>query len=399
MNDKPLIVHVLYRLDTGGMERMLVTLINRTCQRYHHAVICLEGYGALRDEIEPDDVTCLALDKKPGKDWYCYFRLWRALRNLKPDLVHTYNVGAVDAAPIARLAGVRRVVHAERGRDAVDPRGESRKYRRLRRWLLPFIDRYLAVSRDLQNWLMDKVGIPSSRVVCIPNGIDVAAFTATENERSTRPLLGSFAPPGTVLIGTVGRLDAVKDQAGLIAAFRILCESLPHECERLRLVLLGEGSQRAALESQIASAGLSTQVRLLGNRKDVAPLLAEFDVFALSSIAEGMPGVLLEAMASGLPVVATDVGGVGEVVVAGVTGTLVSANDPKALAGALMDYVLDETLRAKHGAAGHECVVARFSLQTMLSAYMELYDGLLDGQHHQHEQVVEATRTTEHREN
>lgn len=399
MNDKPMIVHVLYRLDTGGMERMLVTLINRTCQRYHHAVICLEGYGALRDEIEPDDVPCLALDKKPGKDWHCYFRLWRALRDLKPDLVHTYNVGAVDAALIARLAGVRRVVHAERGRDAADPRGESGKYRLLRRWLLPFIDRYLAVSMDLQNWLMEKVGIPSSRVVCIPNGIDATAFSATGNERSTRPLLGSFAPPGTVLIGTVGRLDAVKDQAGLITAFRILCEALPHECSRLRLVLLGEGSQRAALESQIASAGLSARVRLLGNRNDVAPLLAEFDVFALSSIAEGMPGVLLEAMASGLPVVATDVGGVGEVVVAGMTGTLVSANDPKALAGALMDYVLDEGLRAEHGAAGRECVMARFSLQTMLSAYTEFYDGLLDRPRHQHEQVVEATRATGHREN
>lgn len=398
MNDKPLIVHVLYRLDTGGMERMLVTLINQTCQRYRHAVICLEGYGALRDQIEPDDVKCVALDKAPGKDWRCYFKLWRVLRNLKPDLVHTYNIGAVDVAPVARLAGVRRVVHAERGRDAADPRGESRKYRLLRRWLLPFIDRYLAVSTDLQNWLIEKVGIPSSRVVCIPNGIDVTAFAAAAAEGSARTLLGPFAPPGTVLIGTVGRLDAVKDQAGLIAAFRILCEALPHERERLRLVLLGEGSQRAALESRIARDGLLTQVRLLGNRSDVAALFAEFDVFALSSIAEGMPGVLLEAMASGLPVVATDVGGVGEVVVSGVTGTLVSASDPKALAVALRDYVLDEGLRTKHGAAGRERAVTRFSLQTMLSAYTELYDGLLDGTHHQHQQIVAATRATEHKE-
>lgn len=380
MNAQPLIVHVLYRLDTGGMEHMLVTLINQTCQCYRHAVICLEGYGALRDQIEPDDVVCVALAKRPGKDWRCYFRLWRVLRDLRPDLVHTYNIGAVDVAPVARLAGVRRVVHAERGRDAADPRGESRKHQLLRRWLLPFIDRYLAVSMDLQDWLVEKVGIPFSRVACIPNGIDATAFAGTAHERGVRPLLGAFAPAGTVLIGTVGRLDAVKDHAGLIAAFRILCEALPHQREQLRLVLLGGGPQRAALEAQIARGELSTQVRLLGNRSDVAALLAEFDVFALSSIAEGMPGVLLEAMASGLPVVATDVGGVGEVVVAGMTGTLVPAGDPHALAAALRTYVADEQLRRRHGAAGRARVAARFSLHSMVSAYVALYDELLGRQ-------------------
>lgn len=377
MNDRPLIVHVLYRLDTGGMEHMLVTLINQTCQRYRHAVVCLEGYGALRNRIESADVVCVALGKRSGKDWRCYFRLWRILRDLGPDLVHTYNIGAVDVAPVARLAGVRHVVHAERGRDAADPRGESRKYRLLRRGLLLFIDRYLAVSRNLQDWLTEKVGIPSSRVACIPNGVDVTAFAGAAHERRPRRLLGAFAPPGTVLIGTVGRLDAVKDHAGLIAAFRILCEAWPRQGEQLRLVLLGAGSLRAALESQVERGGLSAQVRLLGNRSDVAALLAEFDVFALSSIAEGMPGVVLEAMASGLPVVATDVGGVSEVVEAGVTGTLVPAGDPHALAAAMHAYVADEQLRRRHGDAGCARVAAHFSLRTMVSAYVALYDELL----------------------
>ncbi len=398
MNDRPLIAHVLYRLDTGGMERMLVTLINHTHQSYHHVVICLEGYGALRDQIEPDDVMCVVLGKKPGKDWGCYFRLWRILRKLRPDLVHTYNIGALDMALVARLAGVRHVVHAERGRDAADPRGENRKYRLLRRWLLPLIDRYLPVSRDLQNWLIEKVGIPSSRIVCIPNGIDVASF-ATASKSGVRPLLGSFAPPGTLLIGTVGRLDAVKDQPGLITAFCHLCEALPGERERLRLVLVGEGPQRAVLESRIAGTGLSAQIRLLGNRNDVAALLAEFDVFVLSSIAEGMPGVLLEAMAVGLPVVATAVGGVNEVVVADVTGILVPASDSEALAGALASYVLDAGLRTQHGTAGRVRVISHFSLQTMLSAYTALYDELLNHDYYQHQQSVTApcaTRQKEH---
>jgi sugar transferase (PEP-CTERM/EpsH1 system associated) len=395
MNGRPMIAHVLYRLDTGGMEQMLVKLINRTSDRYRHVVVCLQGYSDFRSRIEADDVQCLALDKKAGKDWRCYVRLWRTLRKLKPDLVHTYNVGALDAAPIARLAGVRHVIHAERGRDAADPRGENRKYRLLRRGLLPFIDRYLAVSQDLRRWLVETVRIPDARVSYIPNGIEVASFAAAAAGRSERrrPLLGAFAPSGTVLIGTVGRLDAVKDQAGLITAFGDLCDALPEHRERLRLVLVGEGAQRGALEAQIVRMGLTTQVLLLGNRSDVADVLAEFDVFALSSIAEGMPGVLLEAMASGLPVVATEVGGAGEIVEAGVTGKLVPARDPAALARALADYVVHETLRAEHGGAGRASVIRRFSLQTMLSAYTSLYDGCLH--HHGHHEGRATPGATE----
>lgn len=378
MSDKPLIVHVLYRLDTGGMELMLITLINHSHEHYRHAVVCLDGYTAVRDRIEFDDVPCFALNKKPGKDWLCYFRLWKVLRKLGPDLVHTYNLGALDVAPIARLAGARRVVHAERGRDARDPHGESGKYRKLRRALLPFIDRYLAVSGDLRNWLVDKVGIDAARVACIPNGIDVARFAAASNRGEGRVLLGSFAPPGTILIGTVGRLDPVKDHTGLISAFNCLCEWLPDLRERLRLVIVGEGSTRARLEAQITRLGLGTQVSLLGNRHDVPALLREFDIFALASIAEGMPGVVLEAMATGLPVVATDVGGVSEVVQPDVTGLLVAPGRVTELAEALRTYVCSPALRAQHGRSARLRAEAGFSLDRMISAYIAFYDGLLD---------------------
>ncbi len=375
MNDKPLIVHVLYRLDTGGMERIIVSVINATCDRYRHAVIALAGVGILRGEIENSVVTCLSLDKKPGKDWPCYWRLWRALRELQPDLVQTYNLGTLDFAPFVKLAGVRHLVHAEHGRDATDPDGENPKYLRLRRWMAPFVDRYIAVSADLQRWLTDRAGIRPSKVVYIANGIDVAAFNAPRSEPAPRPRLGDFAPPGSVLVGHVARLDKVKDQAGLLAAFKLLRQDAKDaDC---RLIIAGEGAQRAELERQIAELGLAKTVRLLGNRRDVAELLAECDVFALSSIAEGMPVTLLEAMAASLPVVATDVGGVALVVENGVTGTLVPARDPDAMAAALNAYVADATLRRQHGAAGCARVAARFSLNAMVNAYVSLYDELL----------------------
>lgn len=378
MNRKPLIAHVLYRLDTGGMERVLVTVINRTQPKYRHAVICLDQYTAYRDRIVDPEVRCFALHKRPGKDWACYFRLWKVLRQLRPDLVQTYNSGALDAAPVAKMAGVHRVVHAERGRSAEDPNGERRKYRALRRCMAPFIDRYLAVSRDLRDWLTEKVGIDPERVVYLPNGIDAAGFAVSPARKPARPLLGSFAPPGTVLIGTVGRLDPVKDQAGLLAAFKLLCEALPGVRGTLRLAIAGEGSERPRLEARIAQLGLGEQVCLLGNRDDVPAILPEFDIFALSSIAEGMPGVVLEAMAAGLPVVATDVGGVREVVSSGTTGSLVPAGDSAALSHALSKYVSDESLRAQHGSAGRRAAETRFSLDHMLSSYNALYDELLE---------------------
>jgi glycosyltransferase involved in cell wall biosynthesis len=195
VNDKPLIAHVLYRLDTGGMERILVSLINATADRYRHAVITLCGFGPLRAEIENTASACLSLDKRPGKDWRCYVRLWRALRRLKPDLVQTYNIGTLDLAPMVKLAGVRRLVHAEHGRDAADPNGENPRYRRMRRWMAPFIDRYVAVSEDLQHWLTERAGIQACKVAYIANGIDVAAFDVRHAASRSRRLLADLAPP------------------------------------------------------------------------------------------------------------------------------------------------------------------------------------------------------------
>lgn len=377
MSARPRIVHVLYRLDTGGMEQMLVTLINRTHTRYRHAVVCLDDFSAFRGRIVAPDVTCLALHKKPGKDMGCYGRLWKALRQLKPELVQTWNIGALDAAPVARIAGVRHVVHAERGRDASDPHGDNRKYQRLRRWMQPFIECNLAVSLDLRDWLVETVGIDAARVVHVANGIDVSRFGQAAGKDRMRVLLDTFAPPGTVLIGSVGRLDPVKDQAGLMTAFKRLCASQPALGNLLRLVIVGKGPQQTALEAQIAQLELSGQVCLLGDRDDVPALLSEFDIFVLSSIAEGMPGAVMEAMAAGLPVVATGVGGVAELVVPGVTGQLVAPARPDLLAAALATYVGDAPLRARHGKAGRERMASQFSLDGMVSAYEHLYDRIL----------------------
>jgi sugar transferase (PEP-CTERM/EpsH1 system associated) len=375
VNRKPLIVHVLYRLDTGGMERVMVSLITATRDRYRHAVIALAGFGAMRREIEDVVEACVSLDKKPGKDWSCYFRLHRVLRALKPDLVQTYNIGTLDLAPMVRLAGVRRLVHAEHGRDATDPQGNFLKYHRLRRWMAPLVARYVVVSTELRDWLVDRVGVRQSKVVYIPNGVDLAKFDIEHDRPAPRRRLGDFAPPGTVLVGNVARLDRVKDHAALIAAFKIMRDRARHG--NTRLIIVGDGPQREQLEKQIADLDLQETVRLLGHRDDVAELLAECDLFVLSSIAEGMPVTLLEAIAVGLPVIATDVGGVASVVEDGVTGALVPPGDPHVLAETLGIFVVDEALRRRQGEAGRARVTTQFSLGSMVSAYVALYDELL----------------------
>lgn len=377
MNGKPLIAHVLYRLDPGGMERVMISLINATCDRYRHAVIVLAGFGRLRLEIEDSVVACLSLDKKPGKDWPSYFRFWRMLQKLKPDLVQTYNIGTLDLAPVVRMAGVRRLVHAEHGRDASDPNGDVRKHHRMRRWMAPFITRYVAVSADLEKWLTDRVGVPATKVTHIANGIDTARFATVRGPPPPRRLLGDLAPAGTVLVGNIARLDKVKGHAGLLAAFKLLREQSHASGADCRLFIAGDGPQRSALEHQVLEMGLAQTVRLLGDRADIAELLAECDVFALSSVAEGMPLTLLEAMAAGLPIVATEVGDVALVVEHGATGTLVPAADPVALANAMAAYAADERLRRLHGDAGRSRAEARFSLRAMTSAYESLYDEVL----------------------
>lgn len=375
MTARPLIAHVLYRLDTGGMERVAVSLINATRDRYRHAVITLAGFGELRRELDDHATSCQSLNKQPGKDWACHARFWRALRRLCPDLVQSYNIGTLDLAPMAKLAGVRGLVHAEHGRDAGDPADDSPRYRRLRRWMAPFIDRYVAVSRDLEAWLTGRVGLNPSKVTYIANGIDTVAFRAPRPRPGPRRMLRDFAPEGTCVIGNVARLDAVKNHLGLITAFKRLRDR--HGGINCRLVIAGDGPERAALEQRIAECGLGASVRLLGNRSDVPELLAECDIFVLSSISEGMPLTVLEAMASGLPVVATEVGDVASVVEPGVSGTLVPSRDPDELAKALGRYAADAALRCHHGEAGCARVTARFGLGAMIANYVTLYDELL----------------------
>jgi sugar transferase (PEP-CTERM/EpsH1 system associated) len=373
--DTPLVVHLIYRLDFGGLETLLVDCINHMPpERYRHAIVCLTDYTAFADKITRPGVELYALHKPPGLGLGIHVKLFKLLRALRPAILHTYNFACAEYAVPAWAAGVPVRIHAEHGRDASDPQGLNRKHNFLRRALVPWIDRYVPVSHDLARWLQNVVNIPAAKSQLIMNGVDTVRF-APNLPAATMPWAGADKP---FVIGTVGRLQDVKDQATLIEAFALLCAARPaaQESKGLRLAVVGDGPLRARLEQKAQDAGVADLVWFAGARNDIPQLMRSFDLFALSSIAEGTPVTLLEAMACGVPVVATAVGGIPEVVQDGVNGALVPASNAQALAEALGRYADDRVRVSAHGAAAREKIEHHYSVAAMVGAYTALYDQL-----------------------
>lgn len=368
----PLVVHVIHRLAIGGMENGLVNLINNMpADRMSHAVVCLSDVTDFRDRLVRPDVDLYALRKQEGKDFGVHRRLWKLLRRLRPDIVHTRNLATIECQLPAFLAGGAIGVHGEHGWDVKDLDGTRRKARILRRCMRPFIRKYVAVSAHIETYLRDVIGVNSDRLCRIYNGVDTTKFHPVVT-RLDVPLQGKSGRSHCVF-GTVGRLQRVKDQATLLRAFAAAREVVPGA----RLIVVGDGPLRPELERIAHDLQMQSHIWFAGARNDVAEVLREIDVFVLPSLAEGISNTMLEAMATGLPVVATYVGGNSELIVEGETGALVPPADVTSLASALVRYAKDDMRRRTHGLAARRRAETFFGIQRMVSAYLELYESLL----------------------
>ncbi|HEY7945139.1 MAG TPA: TIGR03088 family PEP-CTERM/XrtA system glycosyltransferase [Casimicrobiaceae bacterium] len=374
----PLIVHVVYRLAIGGLENGVVNLINRLPpQSWRHAVVSLTDIDpgfALR--IDRHDVRCIALHKGPGHAVRLYPRIVALLRELGPAIVHTRNLAALEAVVPAWLAGVAARVHGEHGRDVGDLDGSRVRYQRVRRVFRPFVTRYIALSPDLEGYLRERIGVPAARIEQIYNGVDTGRFRPAAGGRA--PIDGCpFQDADRWLVGTVGRMEAVKDQANLARAFVGALRTHPDARSRMRLVLVGEGKLRSEVEAILDAAGVRELAWFAGERADVVPLLQGLDCFVLPSLAEGVSNTILEAMACGLPVVATRVGANAELVEEDVTGRTVPAADSAALAREMGAYFAAPALARQHGQAARRRAERKFSLERMVEDYDRVYAGLL----------------------
>jgi sugar transferase (PEP-CTERM/EpsH1 system associated) len=389
-DSRPLIAHVVYRFDVGGLENGLVNLINHLPRdAFRHAVISLTEVTDFRRRVVHDDVRFIALGKGPGHALRLYPRLIALFRDLRPAIVHSRNLAALETVVPAWAAGVPVRIHGEHGRDMGDLDGSNRKYQWVRRAYRPFVTRYIALSRDLERYLCTKVGVAPERVSQIYNGVDAARFVPAAAARE--PIAGCpFVDPGLWLVGTVGRMEPVKNPLNFAGAFLHALQLAPSKRARMRLVLIGDGALYSEARAMLEAAGAGDLAWMPGERQDIPAILRGLDCFVLPSLAEGISNTILEAMASGLPVIATDVGGNRELIDAGRTGEIVPSADPHALAARMLSYARDPQAARAAGKAGRARIEREFSLEAMLARYRGVYHQVLAGSAAQLESVTEA---------
>ncbi len=358
------VMHALFRFGIGGLENGLVNLINGfPAGRYRHVIVCLDDFDPeFARRLESADVEIHALHKRPGQDPRVWLRMWRLLREVRPQVLHTRNFASLELQVLGVLAGVHGRVHGEHGWDMQDLNGSNRKYRLARRVFGACVQCFIALSKDLQRYLVEDVGIAGHKVRQIYNGVDTERFRPTSSPR--------VAP---LVIGAVGRMKAVKNQTLLCQAFIELLKHRPDLVGAVRLRLVGDGPLRQECEALLGAADLRQHADFRGDSAQVADDLRDMDIFVLPSLAEGISNTILEAMASGLPVIASAVGGNPELVMDGRTGALIESGDVTRLTTTLARYVDNPDMRREHGLAARAAVTERFSLARMIATYDQIY--------------------------
>lgn len=371
MNAAPMnITHVVENLNRGGLERMVLELVKLQHRQGHRCqVVCLFERGARAHELDELGIPVHACGKRRGLDLRALARARRMVRSHATDVLHTHNAVAHYQAVLATCGlGVRRVINTRHGM------GSNRRSGR-REWLyrraLARTDAVVTVCQAACRDAIRRGIVPAAMAKVVPNGIRVESFPTANAAMRERLLRILQMPVQTWVIGNVGRLNWAKNQAGLIRAFRQVHEERPDTV----LVLIGDGELRTELQQCAITEGVADSVRFLGDRNDVPELLQGLDQFVLSSLSEGYSMALLEACAVALPIVATAVGGNGEIVHDGSSGRLVPAGDPAALANAMLDLLRNPERALALGRAARTWVEHHGSLEAMASHYASLYHG------------------------
>ena len=371
---------MVYRFATGGLENGLSNLVNQLpAELARHHIVALVGVDqSFASRITTENCTIENLDADSSRQTLRLLpAVFRRLRTLQPQLVHTRNIATLECQYAAWAARVPGRIHGEHGWDEADQYGRNRRYTRLRQLTKNVIHEQVALSRKTSTYLQETVGVDKHRLREIHNGVDTNKFTPNTNSMNCAKPIGWPFHEDDFVIGTVGRLSGVKNQQLMCSAFNELRQRNERFRRRARLVIIGEGPDRLSLQQLVDTSDMSDVVWFAGDRRDIPLILRQLDVFCLPSKAEGLSNSILEAMATGLPVVATDVGGNSEQIDNGISGLLTPSEDINAMTNAFEKLFNSADLREQLGHAARAKALSCFSLQLMISHYQQLYTDLL----------------------
>jgi sugar transferase (PEP-CTERM/EpsH1 system associated) len=347
------IMHVVLSLEYGGLEKVVIDLASHLNNgKYKVVICCLDRLGDLAKEAENRGIKVIFVKRKPGIDILLPFRLSKIFKDEKIDIVHTHNHAAMLYGTLgAKLTGIHKIFNTIHGRE--------KKIKNACIWSMiwQMNSRIITISQDAKKELVKNSGINPGKIDVIYNGIDISRFKKSDVDSN--------------IIGTVSRLSLEKDNFTMLEAFKIVTSRI----DNVKLTIAGDGPLRESLKFKVESLKLEGKVQFMGFRNDIPEILSRFNVFALSSLTEGISISLLEAMASSKPVVATNVGGNPEVVVDGETGILVPPKEPERIAEAIIKILSDRDMAKRMGEAGRKTVEEKFSLERMVKEYQEIYEG------------------------
>jgi glycosyltransferase involved in cell wall biosynthesis len=365
------LLHVVPSFGLGGMEKVICAVIKHTTPAYHHSIVALDNNTQASRWLHDEKVQCLDF-AKPAQRRRFFLALAGVLRHVRPDLLMTYTWGAIDAIWLGRLTRIPHIIHHEHGFNIDESRATSWQRDMIRLPVYRLASKVLVVSHELQTLMQRQYRLTANHVIRIPNGIDTSYYAPDPEERRRVRKRWGFTD-ADIVVGFSGRLDPVKNFDLLLQIF----SACVHEHPQVRLLLVGDGPERPRLETWCQAHGIQRSVVFTGQQENVLPSLRAMDVFLLTSLREQMPMTILEAMAVGVPVIATHVGEIPHMIDDGVNGFVHRLHTPIEVFVQSLSFLLSPTCRERMGASARQKIMASFQQETMVQRYQALLEGLL----------------------
>ena len=360
-------MQVVHSMDIAGVEKVVYSIVKGLDnEKFSFSICCLDFIGELGERLIKEGFEVISLDRTPGTDFSLIRKLIRILKDQQIDIVHTHQYTPYFyGATAAIFSGRSKVIFTEHGRHQPDRLRPRRVI--YNQFLNLFTGRITGVSNFSKDSLVRFERLPARKIDVIYNGIKLEEFKISIDREAKRMELGMDRDE--IAIGMIGRFDPVKNHSLLLEAFKEVIKNIP----KAKLLLIGDGPLRESLQFTVYSLQLERNVIFLGIRRDIPQVLQALDIYCLSSIAEATSLTLLEAMAVGLHVVATDAGGNPEIVLRDQTGILVSPSNYIEFAKAIITLAQDSEKRRRMGEAGKKRVKSLFTMDKMLEQYENLY--------------------------